>query len=188
MDVCMQIDTPAGPASGPAIMAQLLEVHEGDAEVAAAVGKVTAAAVVACEDSKCAVMDSEFPARALAAAGNAGTPVDAALALLGALRGAITADDFRPPTSKAFMHARVLALDRGAVPVFLSVLRRAAPQPALLRSAVPALQALCANDNICMRVRFVFRAACSAICVRFRCAAAPALHRTPLPARLCLHA
>ncbi len=48
------------------------------------------------------------------------------------LRSVTTADDERPPGSKAFMHARVLAKSHAAIRVLLGVLRRvpAATQPA----------------------------------------------------------
>lgn len=72
---------------------------------------------------------------------------------MGSLRAMITHDDDRPPASKAFMHARMLALDRGAVPVFLAVLRRALRSPPELCAAISALQALCANDDVCKQVR-----------------------------------
>ena len=64
----------------------------------------------------------------------------------------ITHDDDRPPASKAFMHARMLALDRGGVPVFLRVLRRTLTSPPELRASIAALQALCANDDVCKQV------------------------------------
>lgn len=81
------------------------------------------------------------------------TPLHVAVALLTSLRAMITHDDDRPPASKAFMHARMLALNRGAVPVFLSVLRRALASPPELCAAISALQALCANDDVCKQVR-----------------------------------
>lgn len=96
-------------------------------------------------------------------AGKDETPLHVAVALLGSLRAMITHDDDRPPASKAFMHARMLALDRGAVPVFLAVLRRALSSPPELCAAISALQALCANDDVCKQVRYRSPAALRAL-------------------------
>lgn len=93
-------------------MAQLLTDHASTTSITRAVAALVMAAVRGSEDSKCAVMDSQFPESALSFAGAAADspdcpPIDVAVGLLTAVCAAITADDARPPASKAFMNARV---------------------------------------------------------------------------------
>jgi hypothetical protein len=109
----MQIQREGAPIPVPELMAQLLTDHSS-VPITRAVAALVMAAVRGSEDTKCAIMDSQFPERALAVAGAAADgpgapPLDVAVALLTALSGAITADDARPPASKAFMNARVCA-------------------------------------------------------------------------------
>jgi hypothetical protein len=47
---------------------------------------------------------------------------------------------------------QILALDRGGVLVFLSVLKRSLDDPTSLQSSIAAMEALCVNDNICKQV------------------------------------
>eukprot|EP00892_Ulva_mutabilis_P010855 jgi/Ulvmu1/8141/UM040_0037.1 len=139
--------------TGPALIARLLSQQPlPSSDAIQAVGDLCTAAARAAEDTKSALMDSSYPDAALIVAGNDTTPLSAAVPLLTSLQAMITHDDDRPPASKAFMHARMLALDRGAVPVFLHVMRRALTSPPELQASIAALQALCANDDVCKQV------------------------------------
>lgn len=62
-----------------------------------------------------------------------------------------TADDERPPSSKAFMHARVLAKSHAAIRVLLAVLRRvpAATHPATAVRVLGTVRQVAANEEIC---------------------------------------
>lgn len=110
--ISVQIQGIDKPTSAPAMMAQFLTDHYSTTPITRAVAALIMAAVLGSEDTKCAMMESQFPERALAVAGAAADspeapPVDVAVGLLSALCAAITADDARPPASKAFMNARV---------------------------------------------------------------------------------
>jgi hypothetical protein len=98
-------------------------------------------------------MDSEFPQEALKLVSSGGLGLLTCLELIRALQALITHDDDRPPASKALMHARMLALDRGAVDVFVSTLQRALEEDAsVLPDMIGATEQLCANDEICKQV------------------------------------
>ena len=67
------------------------------------------------------------------------------------VRSVTTADDERPPSSKAFMHARVLAKSHAAIRVLLAVLRRvpAATHPATAVRVLGTVRQVAANEEIC---------------------------------------
>lgn len=108
----VQVQGKSGPITAPDLMAQLLSDHSSTVPIARAVAALIMAAVRGSEDTKCAIMDSKVPERVLAVAGAAAErpdapPIDVSVGLLTAICAAITADDARPPASKAFMNARV---------------------------------------------------------------------------------
>lgn len=140
----------------------VLQRHCTDSSVVESFGHMCALAAMECEESKCQLMDSSFPATGLEIVAQGKVSLAACVALLQALKALMTHDDLRPPASKAFMHARVLALDKGAVPVFLTVLKRGSDEPASLDGIISALQQLCANDEICIRVRSALTVAATA--------------------------
>ena len=150
--ILMQTILQGTACHGPDIVSSVLQAHAENDAVAAALGSMCALAALECEDTKCKLMESAFPQASLSIVADATVSLSASVELLGALKGLMTHDDLRPPASKAFMHSRVLALDKDAVPVFLGVLQRAVDAPESLHGIISALQQLCANDEICIRV------------------------------------
>jgi armadillo repeat-containing protein 6 len=138
---------------GPDVSAALLQAHATNDALIEEVGRMCTLATKECEQAKCTLMESTFPKICLAMVREATVSLPAVVALLAALQGTMTHDDARPPASKAFMHSRVLALDKEAVPVFLAALDRATDEPDSLHGIISSLQQLCANDEICVRVR-----------------------------------
>ena len=136
----------------PQRLAALIEQRHAASDVVCAAADLCTAAATGCEETKAKLMEAHFPAEALRIlqAGEVDVPAQAALCT--ALKSLITNDDERPPASQAFMHARVLALDKDAVPVFLAVLQRAVDDASALHTIISALQQLCANDEICIKV------------------------------------
>lgn len=69
----------------------------------------------------------------------------------GTVRSVVTADDDRPPGSKAFMHARMLGKTHGAIKVLLGLVRRvsAAARPDVLAALLSSVRMLAANEEIC---------------------------------------
>jgi armadillo repeat-containing protein 6 len=136
----------------PDVAADLLGTHSQSKDVASAAAAMCTAAAIECEDSKCQLIESSFPLRALEAAREPAMDAATVAALLTALKVLITNDDLRPPASKAFIHARILANDKGAVPVFVQALQRCLADVEGLQQVVVATQQLCANDDICKQV------------------------------------
>jgi armadillo repeat-containing protein 6 len=137
----------------PEIVANLLAEHKQSSDLVKVAAEMCLRAGTECEEAMCRLMESEYPQRALDSAQDPALTTEAAAALLTSLQALITNDDHRPPASKAFVHARLLAVDKGAVPVFMHVLRRCLAEAGNLRPVVLALQQLCANDAICKQVR-----------------------------------
>ena len=149
---------------GPDVATRLLQAHAADSVAVVAVAGMCQAAALACEDSKCKLMESAFAKVSLSIIDKKQVSLSATAALCAALEALMTNDDTRPPASQAFMHARVLGTDRGAVPVFLDALQRAEGEPEALYRVISSLQQLCANDEICMRVRFPLPYHACALC------------------------
>lgn len=151
--MCLQEEVDGQRCHAPDVASSLLQQHASDSNVVEALATLCATAATASEDTKCKLMESPFPAAALETVRKGEISLIATAALCTALKALMMNDDARPPASQAFMHARILGTDRGAVPVFLQAFRRAEGEPAALHGIVSALQQLCANDEICMRVR-----------------------------------
>jgi hypothetical protein len=113
------------------------------------------AAATGSEESKCKLVESTFPQAALSIISAEDVTNSATAALCTTLKALTFNDDMRPPASQCFMNARVLSLERGAMPVVLAAMQRATQEPEALHSIISALQQLCANDDICVRVRVV---------------------------------
>lgn len=137
---------------GPDVAVSILQQRPGSWEVAYGIAALCTAAAGGCEECKCKLVDSAYPRHVLGVVADGGAPVATRVALLASLRPLVTHDDDRPPASKAFMHARMLALDLDAVPVFIAVLQEAAERPEELAGVITALQQLCASDEICQKV------------------------------------
>lgn len=140
------------------------EQQEQQQQLAAAAAALTEAAAWQDEEGKCRFVDMGLAAdllqllQLLAAtpAGLAAAPQAAAAAgaAAGALRAFATADDDRPPASKAFMHARLLAgKPNHALTVLLPVLQQLQQGPdrqvGPLVSVLAAIRQIAANDEIC---------------------------------------
>jgi armadillo repeat-containing protein 6 len=139
---------------GPDIATNLLRRHCDNEDIIHGVGVMCKAAATGCEESKCKLMDSDFSREVLRLVSGGRFQLCTCMELICALQALITPDDDRPPASKALMHARLLALDRGAVDVFVSTFHRAlADNTSALPGIIGATQQLCANDEICKQVR-----------------------------------
>lgn len=99
----------------------------------------------------------------------------------GTVRSVVTADDDRPPASKAFMHARLLAKTHSAIRVLLSLVKRvsAAQQTEVLAAVLSGVRMLAANEEICKE--FSDDGGVLACLEVIRCAARPGLRAGARP-------
>jgi hypothetical protein len=150
---CLQEEVGGQRCHAPDVVTSLLQQHASSSVVVERIADTCSAAATASEDTKCKLMECPFSKVALDIISNERVTLAATAALCTALKSLMVNDDARPPASQAFMHARILGTDRGAVPVTLAALKRAEQEPAALHSVMSSLQQLCANDEICVRVR-----------------------------------
>ncbi|KAF6264410.1 armadillo-type protein [Scenedesmus sp. NREL 46B-D3] len=143
------------------------EQQQEQQQLAAAAAALTEAAAWQDEEGKCRFIDMGVAADLLqllqllaatpggvASAPQAAAAAAAAGAAAGALRAFTTADDDRPPASKAFMHARLLAgKPNNALQVLLPVLQQLQQGPSRhigpLVAVLAAIRQIAANDEIC---------------------------------------
>jgi hypothetical protein len=87
-------------------------------------------------------VDSGFAGELVQLLHHEGLTPEAAAACAGALRSFTTADDERPPASKAFVHARVLAKNSKALQALLQALNRTASSSSNNKAAIGLLDAV----------------------------------------------
>jgi hypothetical protein len=91
---------------GPNIATDLLHQHSNDSDLVDAVARMCTGACAGCEETKCKLMESRFPAEALALIDSDAVSISATAMLCTALKALMFNDDTRPPASQAFTHAR----------------------------------------------------------------------------------
>ncbi|PNH00195.1 Armadillo repeat-containing protein 6, partial [Tetrabaena socialis] len=103
------------------------------------------------EETKCRLVEGGAVATILQLLAHPEAPLDLIGPACGVVRSVTTADDERPPSSKAFMHARVLAKSHAAIRVLLGVLRRVpvAEQPDTAVRVLNTVRTVAANEEIC---------------------------------------
>ncbi|GIL83032.1 hypothetical protein Vretimale_8546 [Volvox reticuliferus] len=138
-------------AQGVELLHDLLTDEASSTEVKTAAATVAEAAARQVEEAKCRLVDSGTVATLLEQLQAPDAPLDFVGAACGVVRSVTTADDERPPASKAFMHARVLAKSHAAIRVLLGVLRRvpAAQEPATACRVLGTVRQVAANEEIC---------------------------------------
>ncbi|GLC34380.1 hypothetical protein PLESTB_000734900 [Pleodorina starrii] len=144
-------DAFASDATGVDLLHDLLRAEASTPEVRTAAAAVAEAAARQVEEAKCRLVDSGLVATLLEQLQAPEAPLEYVGAACGVVRSVTTADDERPPASKAFMHARVLAKSHAAIRVLLSVLRRvpAATEPATACRVLATVRQVAANEEIC---------------------------------------
>ncbi|KAG2492015.1 hypothetical protein HYH03_009744 [Edaphochlamys debaryana] len=138
-------------AKGVELIHELLKAEGSSGEVRVAAAAVAEAAARGVEEAKCRLVDSGTVAALLQLLQAPDAPLDLISASCGVLRSVTTADDERPPSSKAFVHARLLSKHHAAIRVLLQVLRRvpAAQEPATACRVLATVKTVAANEEIC---------------------------------------
>ncbi|GLI67218.1 hypothetical protein VaNZ11_011142 [Volvox africanus] len=138
-------------AQGVELLHDLLRDEDSSPEVKTAAATLAEAAARQVEEAKCRLVDSGTVATLLEQLQAPDAPLDFVGAACGVVRSVTTADDERPPASKAFMHARILAKSHAAIRVLLAVLRRvpAAQEPATACRVLGTVRQVAANEEIC---------------------------------------
>ncbi|MEW5303712.1 MAG: hypothetical protein WDW36_006378 [Sanguina aurantia] len=123
----------------------------GTAGVLGAVVCVAEAASLKQEDAKCRFVEIGFAVALLELLKSESLHADAVSSACGCIRSYTTADDDRPPSSKAFAHARALCKHHAAMKVLLGVLKRVAvgDLPALTAVVLATVRQVAANEDIC---------------------------------------
>ncbi|EFJ47195.1 hypothetical protein VOLCADRAFT_105247 [Volvox carteri f. nagariensis] len=143
--------TEAKARTGVELLHDLLREGASIPEAKTAVATVAEAAARQVEEAKCRLVDSGTVATLLEQMQEPNAPLDFLGAACGVVRSVTTADDERPPASKAFMHARLLAKNHAAIRVLLGVLRRvpAAEEPGTACRVLGTVRQVAANEEIC---------------------------------------
>lgn len=138
-------------AKGPEVLLELLSAPTSSGAVQAAVAAAAEAGARGVEETKCRLVDVGFAAALLGILAQPSTSLELVAPACGVIRSVTTADDERPPSSKAFMHARMLAKASSAIKVLLGVLLRVPPaeEPALLVVVLGTVRQVAANEEIC---------------------------------------
>ncbi|KAG2442170.1 hypothetical protein HYH02_009658 [Chlamydomonas schloesseri] len=138
-------------AQGVELVHELLKAEGSGHSVRSAAAAVAEAAAKGVEETKCKLVEGGVAATLLELLQQPEAPLELIGAACGVVRSVTTADDERPPASKAFMHARVLAKSHAAIRVLLAVLRRvpAATHPATVVRVLGTVRQVAANEEIC---------------------------------------
>eukprot|EP00198_Chlamydomonas_reinhardtii_P003087 XP_001692423.1 predicted protein [Chlamydomonas reinhardtii] len=108
-------------AQGVELVHELLKAEGSGHSVRSAAAAVAEAAAKGVEETKCKLVEGGVAATLLELLQQPEAPLELIGAACGVVRSVTTADDERPPSSKAFMHARVLAKSHAAIRVLLAV-------------------------------------------------------------------
>ncbi|KAG2434650.1 hypothetical protein HXX76_007544 [Chlamydomonas incerta] len=138
-------------AQGVELVHELLKAEGSGHSVRSAAAAVAEAAAKGVEETKCKLVEGGVAATLLELLQQPEAPLELIGAACGVVRSVTTADDERPPSSKAFMHARILAKSHSAIRVLLAVLRRvpAATHPATVVRVLGTVRQVAANEEIC---------------------------------------
>ncbi|KXZ54662.1 hypothetical protein GPECTOR_4g728 [Gonium pectorale] len=137
---------------GVEVIHDVLKCETNGPEVKTAAAEVAEAAAKQVEEAKCRLVDSGVAVTLLSLLSDPSSPPPLLGAACGVLRAVTTADDERPPSSRAFVHARLLAgSQHGAIRVLLGVLRRlpAEQEPATVCKLLGTVRQIAANEEIC---------------------------------------
>lgn len=122
----------------------------GSQEVKAATLAVADAASYKEENNKCRLVFIGFATTTLDLLKEPQATEPVIMAACGCLRAFTTADDERPPASKAFSHARMLAKQEGGIQVLFEVLQRLGPDsPEACAAVLAAVKSLACNEEVC---------------------------------------